>query len=240
MQTGKPITGAALVVFSGGQDSTTCLYWAKEQFARVHAVTFSYGQRHSIELESAAQIARMAGVSHEVIDIGNVLRDTSTLTCSDGEVPSAAAESENKNSLPSTFVPGRNIIFLSLAGSRAYTLGCDKIVCGVSQEDFSGYPDCREEFIRNMEKALIAGLERSIQIVCPLMSLTKCETVRLAMTLPGCMEGLGYSTTCYNGSVPPCHHCNSCLLRAKGFSQAGVVDPLLERLSSRSAEGARQ
>ncbi|MBX9692042.1 MAG: 7-cyano-7-deazaguanine synthase, partial [Cyanobacteria bacterium] len=112
-------------------------------------------------------------------------------------------------------------------------------VCGVSQEDYSGYPDCRESFIQNMEKALIAGLDRTIRIVCPLMFLTKCETVQLAMSIPGCMEALSYSTTCYNGTIPPCNRCNSCLLRAKGFSQASVEDPLLERLCRVSAEGVR-
>lgn len=215
----------ALVVFSGGQDSTTCLYWALQNFDEVHALTFSYGQRHIIELESARLIAEMAGVSQDLVELGAVFANLSSLTDPRQAIPESA--SEKVGELPSTFVPGRNIVFLSLAASRAYVKGCNSIVIGVSQEDFAGYPDCRESFIKSMESALSNGLDKPIRIVAPLQHLSKKETVELAASLPGCMDALAFSTTCYNGQRPPCGTCNSCVLRAKGFAEAGVEDPLL-------------
>lgn len=230
----------ALVVFSGGQDSTTCLYWAMQNYEEVSTITFSYGQRHAVELESARKIASMAGVDNDLLELGAIFAGLSSLTDPSQAIPAGDTGSSSdkpdapdsqKTELPSTFVPGRNILFLSLAGSRAYVRDCDAIIAGVSQADFAGYPDCRAEFIANMESALSAGLDRKVSIVCPLMHLSKAQTVELASSLPGCMEALGHSTTCYNGDVPPCESCNSCRLRAKGFAEAGVADPLIERLS---------
>lgn len=237
----------ALVVFSGGQDSTTCLFWAMKNYEEVLTITFSYGQKHAVELESARKIASAAGVENEVLELGAIFAGLSSLTDPDQAIPVGVEEhseptssSESNGSskpsteLPSTFVPGRNILFLSLAGSRAYVRNCDAIITGVSQADFAGYPDCRAEFITNMESALSAGLDRKISIVCPLMHLTKAQTVELAATLPGCMDALSHSTTCYNGAIPPCGTCNSCQLRAKGFAEAGVADPLIKRLSQKA------
>jgi len=224
----------ALVVFSGGQDSTTCLYWALQNFDEVHALTFSYGQRHIIELESARLIAEMAGVTQDLIDLGPAFANLSSLTDTDQAIPASdsAGASNATAELPSTFVPGRNIVFLSLAASRAYVKGCDTIVIGVSQEDFAGYPDCRESFIKSMESAISNGLDKPIRIAAPLQNLSKKKTVELAVSLPGCMDALAFSTTCYNGQRPPCGNCNSCVLRAKGFAQAGIEDPLLEGVPS--------
>lgn len=222
----------ALVVFSGGQDSTTCLYWALENFEEVHALTFSYGQRHIIELESARHIAEMAGVEQDLIELGPVFANLSSLTDPSQSIPVSA--SDEAGELPSTFVPGRNIVFLSLAASRAYVKGCNTIVIGVSQADFAGYPDCRDSFIKSMESALSNGLDKPIQIVAPLQHLSKKETVELAVSLPGCMDALAFSTTCYNGQRPPCGTCNSCVLRAKGFNEAGIEDPLLATSAGRS------
>lgn len=238
----------ALVVFSGGQDSTTCLYWATQNYEEVFTITFSYGQKHVVELQSARKIASLAGVENEVLELGPIFAGLSSLTDPEQAIPtgdsagssglspagSPNCSEQTSTELPSTFVPGRNILFLSLAGSRAYVRDCDAIVTGVSQADFAGYPDCRAEFITNMEHALSAGLDRKISIVCPLLHLTKAETVELASTLPGCLEALSHSTTCYNGAIPPCGTCNSCQLRAKGFAEAGVVDPLIKRLSPES------
>lgn len=219
----------ALVIFSGGQDSTTCLYWAKKHFSEVSAITFSYGQKHIIELDSAITIAKMASVPHEIISLGELWKGLSSLTDPSQSIPSAKGE---ESGLPSTFVPGRNILFLTIAGARAYSYNCDSIVIGVSQEDYAGYPDCRKPFITSMEDAIGKGLDRKISIEHPLMNLDKKETVELAQELPGCMEALAYSTTCYNGAQPPCMDCNACKLRANGFSQADCADPLVERFES--------
>ncbi len=217
----------ALVVFSGGQDSTTCLYWAKQRFGSVLALTFDYGQRHRLELDSARTIAKMAGVEHEVIDLGHIFAGLSPLTDLTKPVEAYDAVDKLPQGTASTFVPGRNILFLSVAANRAYVLGCETVVIGVAQQDFGGYPDCRLDFIEKMQAALSSGLAVPLTIAAPLMNLTKKDTVVLAQSLPGCLEALAYSTTCYNGTNPPCGHCNSCLLRAKGFAQAGIIDPLL-------------
>ena len=217
----------ALVVFSGGQDSTTCLYWAKQRFDSVRALTFDYGQRHRLELVSARIIAQMAGIEQEVIDLGHIFAGLSPLTDLGKSVETYDVVENLPQGIASTFVPGRNILFLSVAANRAYVLGCDTVVIGVAQQDFGGYPDCRLDFIDKMQAALASGLEAPLVIETPLMNLTKKETVVLAQSLPGCLEALAYSTTCYNGENPPCGHCNSCLLRARGFEQAGIIDPLL-------------
>ena len=223
---------SALVIFSGGQDSTTCLYWAKQRFKQVSAVTFCYGQRHRREIESARVIAGMAGIAHEVVDIGAVFAGSSPLTCD-----RPLAQYHDADSLPQgledTFVPGRNILFLTVAANRAYVSGCNHVVIGVTQEDFGGYPDCRDHFIEAMQTALSLGLDRPLQIHAPLQHLRKKEIVELAAKLDGCMEALAHSTTCYAGSLPPCGTCHSCLLRSRGFAEAGIADPLVTPLGVR-------
>ncbi len=231
----SPIMSKALVIFSGGQDSTTCLYWAKQRFDDVFALTFDYGQRHRIELESAEKIAAVAGVRQEVLDLGPIFKGLSPLT----DLLRDVEQYDDVGALPSgladTFVPGRNILFLTIAANRAYVLGCESLIIGVAQQDYGGYPDCRQDFIDKMQSAMASGLESDLKILTPLMNMTKSDTVSLGQSLPGCMEALALSTTCYNGA-PPCGACNSCLLRAKGFAQAGVADPLLVRLSKVAAE----
>lgn len=221
----------ALVILSGGQDSTTCLYWAKSRYERVSTLSFDYGQRHRVELESARAIAKLAGVPHETIDMGPIFAGLSPLTNTAESVERYTSAEELPGGLEKTFVPGRNILFLTVAANRAYVLGCEALVIGVAQEDFGGYPDCREDFIRKMETALQAGLDHSLTIETPLMHMNKAATVALARSLPGCMEALAHSHTCYEGAVPPCGHCHACLLRLRGFAEAGVADPLTERLS---------
>lgn len=227
----------ALVVLSGGQDSTTCLFWAGREFDEVHAVTFDYGQRHKIEIDSAIKIAQMAAVdSHEIIRLGDdILKGTSPLVS--GE---QLEQYDDFHALPGglekTFVPMRNQLFLTVAANRAYCLGINEIVTGVCQEDSGGYPDCRQSFIDAFEVTSSRGTftgERDtlshLLVHTPLMNLTKAESVYLAQTLPGCMEALAYSHTSYDGAYPPTGHDHATLLRAKGFFEADVPDPLILR-----------
>ena len=135
-------------------------------------------------------------------------------------------------------MPGRNIHFLSVAANRAYVLGVSNLVIGVSQEDFGGYPDCREDFMDKMATALSGGLGLPMQIYAPLIRMNKQQTVLLANNIPGCFEALAFTTTCYAGSAPPCGHCHACLLRAQGFDEAAVEDPLINRVKSASMDAA--
>lgn len=217
----------ALVVLSGGQDSTTCLYWAIDRFGRgrVETLTFDYGQRHRIELESAAKVAKFAGVPNTCLPIdtfaalgGDALTDDSV------DVPEG---NETEAGLPATFVPGRNLIFLTFAAAWAWRRGIRHLVTGVAQTDYSGYPDCRAATIDALQETLRLGMESEVVIHSPLMALSKRETVELIDKLGG-LPALALTHTCYNGERPPCGHCASCVLRAKGFAEAGIPDPLLQ------------
>lgn len=218
----QPSPDAAVVLFSGGQDSTTCLAWAAARFRRLLAVTIDYGQRHRIELDAARAIATAAGVEHITLPCdsfralgGNSLTGDQTV---EATVPAGG--------LPNTFVPGRNLIFLTLAAAVAWQRGISELVTGVCQTDYSGYPDCRADTMTALQAALRAGLDAPLTIHAPLMHLTKAETVLMMRDL-GRLDWLALSHTCYNGSVPPCGRCPACALRAKGFAEAGVTDPLL-------------
>jgi 7-cyano-7-deazaguanine synthase len=216
----------ALVVLSGGQDSTTCLYWAMQRFGRAQtsSVTFDYGQRHRLELECAAEVAARAGVSNQCLPIdtfaalgGDALTDT------DIAVENKAADEDG---LPNTFVPGRNIIFLTFAAAYAYQRNIGHLITGVAQTDYSGYPDCREETMSALQTALRLGMESDVVIHTPLMHLSKKQTVELARDL-GALPAMALTHTCYEGVRPPCGECPACALRAKGFAEAGIPDPLL-------------
>jgi 7-cyano-7-deazaguanine synthase len=216
----------ALVVLSGGQDSTTCLYWAIDRFGReqVSTVTFDYGQRHRIELDCAGEIAEFAGVPNVVLPI-----DTFAALGGDAlTAPDIAVESkvDEETGLPNTFVPGRNLIFLTFAAAFAYQRNIAHLVTGVAQTDYSGYPDCREKTMSALQTAIQQGMESEVQIHTPLMHLSKKETVELAQEL-GALPAMAMTHTCYNGERPPCGHCAACELRAKGFAEARIVDPLL-------------
>jgi 7-cyano-7-deazaguanine synthase len=218
----------ALVVLSGGQDSTTCLYWALDFFGKnqIETITFDYGQRHIIELASAKKIAEVAQVDNRVIPIN-------TFTALGGNSLTEANISvenglDKTSQLPNTFVPGRNLIFLTYAAAFAYQRGIDHLVTGVAQTDYSGYPDCRQETMTALEKTLQLGMESTISLHTPLMFKSKKETVIMAEKL-GALPALGFSHTCYNNSYPPCATCSACQLRAKGFAEAGITDPLLNR-----------
>ena len=216
----------ALVVLSGGQDSTTCLYWALDKFGSdaVEAITFDYGQRHRVELGCAARVAEFAGVPHTVMPIdtfaalgGNALTDQNI-----GVQKAADIETD----LPNTFVPGRNIVFLTFAAAYAWQRNIEHLVTGVAQTDYSGYPDCRQETIEALQLTLRLGMASNVVIHTPLMSLSKKETVLLARDL-GALEAMALTHTCYDGRRPPCGECPACVLRARGFDEAGIEDPLL-------------
>jgi len=220
----------ALVVLSGGQDSVTCLHWALEKWGpgNVEAVSFSYDQRHRIELQSAATIAKMVGIDHSILPINTFTAlGGSALVGRGGDVN---GHDGTNPALPSSFVPGRNLIFLTFAAAYAYQRGIHDLITGVGQSDFSGYPDCREATLQALEGAITLGMDYEIHIHSPLMHLSKAETVRLAVDLgPAAMETLAYSHTCYNGQFPPCGACPACQLRIKGFQEAGIEDPLITR-----------
>ena len=216
----------ALVLLSGGQDSTTCLYWAIDRFGRdnVSALSFDYGQRHRIELECAAAVAKHAGVERRCLPIDTFTALGGDALTDDGIA--VANEIDAATGLPNTFVPGRNLVFLTYAAALAWRLKVDNLVTGVAQTDYSGYPDCREETLAALERALRLGMESNVQIHAPLMHLSKQQTVELARDLGG-LEAMALTHTCYNGRRPPCGECPACILRAKGFAEAGVEDPLL-------------
>ena len=214
----------ALVILSGGQDSTTCLYWAIDRFGRdnVATLTFDYGQRHRVELECAANVAAHAGVPNECLPIDTFSAlGGDALTDDDIDVDVAV-----ESGLPNTFVPGRNIIFLTFAAAYAYQRDIGHLVTGVAQTDYSGYPDCREETIRALEETLRLGMESEVRIHTPLMHLSKKQTVEMARDLGG-LDAMALTHTCYNGERPPCGRCPACELRARGFAEAGIEDPLL-------------
>jgi 7-cyano-7-deazaguanine synthase len=226
----------ALIVLSGGQDSTTCLFIAKAMGYELHAVTFDYNQRHSIEIESAKRVARMADVkSHEIVYMGPILKGTSPLV-SGNELEQYSDHAHLPGGLEKTFVPMRNQLFLTIAANRAYVLGCACLFTGVCEEDFGGYPDCRQVFIDAFTDACNTGTftgengaNEPIEVFTPLMKLTKAESVDLAVNTAGAYRALAWSHTSYDGHFPPVGKDHATLLRAKGFEQAGVPDPLLIR-----------
>ena len=224
----SPRNGKALVLLSGGQDSTTCLHWAIHEFGRdsIRAISFDYGQRHRIELECAAAIAADAGVTYASLPIdtfaalgGDALTDAGI---------DVANEVDVESGLPNTFVPGRNLIFLTFAAAYAWQRDIGNLVAGVAQTDYSGYPDCREETLDSLQQTLRLGMESGVTIHAPLMHLSKKETVELAVEL-GALEAMALTHTCYNGARPPCGECPACILRAKGFAEAGIEDPIVNR-----------
>lgn len=208
---------SVLVVFSGGQDSTTCLYWAKHHFKKVVALSFLYGQKHSQEVSLAAKIAERAGVEFHVMDvsfIGGLGRNSLT----DSSV--VMDEEQPEGGVPNTFVPGRNLFFLSIAAVFARERGIGHLVTGVSQTDFSGYPDCRDSFIKSLNVTLNLAMDGEFVIHTPLMWLDKAGVWAMADSL-GVLDIIRNETlTCYNGIVGDgCGHCPSCKLRREGYER---------------------
>ena len=215
----------AVCLTSGGQDSTTCLYWARQRFEPLYALAFDYGQRHRTELDACQIVCDMAGVPLTVLPL-DILRHLggSPLIGTAGEV----LPTGGRGGLPNTFIPGRNLLFLTVAAAFAYQREVQDLVTGTCQTDYSGYPDCREDTMQALAQALTLGMDYRITIHTPLMHLTKAQTVRLAQEI-GALDVMAYSHTCYEGVFPPCQRCPACQLRMKGFAEAGVVDPLLIR-----------
>lgn len=203
----------AVVVFSGGQDSTTCLFWALEQFEQVTAVTFDYGQRNAAEIEQAVNICKEQGVKHHILDLSLLNKLSPSAMTRDIDIAHS-----DETGLPNTFVPGRNHLFLSFAAVFANNLGAKHIVTGVCETDFSGYPDCRNNFIMSLNVTLNLAMEQDFVIHTPLMWMTKADTWALADRL-GKLEYIKTQTvTCYNGIIGDgCGSCPSCELRRKGY-----------------------
>lgn len=206
-----------LVVFSGGQDSTTCLFWAKKHFKEVHALTFRYGQKHVQEVDVARSIAQKAGVDWDVMDVSFISKiGTSSLTDASIEMDQV----KPVDSFPNTFVPGRNMFFLGIAAVYARERGINHMVTGVSQTDFSGYPDCRDAFIKSLNVTLNLAMDEQFVIHTPLMWIDKCETWAMADRL-GVLDIVRNETlTCYNGvKGDGCGHCPACRLRREGLEK---------------------
>lgn len=226
-------TSAALVLFSGGQDSTTCLAWALRRFSRVETVGFDYGQRHAVELTCRTTLrdclqrqfpawAPVLGPDHR-IDLSVLGQISDTALTRDAEIVM------DRDGLPNTFVPGRNIMFLTLAAAIAYRRGIRHLVGGMCETDFSGYPDCRDDTIKAVQVALTLGMDRRFVVDTPLMWLDKAETWALAEQLGGqdlVALIIEHSHTCYHGDRSQrhawgygCGRCPACLLRARGYER---------------------
>ena len=206
----------AIVVFSGGQDSTTCLIQALTQYDNVHCITFDYGQRHNQEIEVAKKVAiELGATSHKVMDVG-LLNELAVSSLTRDNIP--VSHELQENGLPNSFVPGRNILFLTLAGIYAYQLGAESVITGVCETDFSGYPDCRDEFVKSINQSLVLGMDRNLRIDTPLMWLNKAETWALADKYGKLDYVRNQTLTCYNGVIGDgCGDCPSCDLRKNGL-----------------------
>ncbi len=217
------LTGSALVLFSGGQDSTTCLFWAKKHFKHVEALGFKYGQKHEVELKQAHLIAQKAQVPFTVLDISGMLQG-SALTEHDKDV---SAKHELNEQLPAAFVPGRNAVFLSLATSWAFTRNISDLVGGMCQADYSGYPDCRRVFVDSLQTTMTLALDKDIRIHTPLMYLSKAEAWKMAKDLDVLEIVRDMSHTDYNGDRTTYNEWGygkldnpASVLRAKGYEEA--------------------
>lgn len=208
---------AAIVCFSGGQDSTTCLFWAKKYFEKVEAVCFTYGQKHSLETEVARKIAEESNTPFSLLDVSLIGQLTSnSLTDFSVKMDEEAPE----GGYPNTFVPGRNMVFLTFVAIHARNRGIFNIVTGVSEADYSGYPDCREAFIRSLNTTLNLAMDEQFTIHTPLMNRDKSEVWELAGQL-GVLDLVKTQTlTCYNGLIAEgCGRCPACKLRREGLEK---------------------
>ncbi len=227
-----PKVEQAVVLFSGGVDSTTALYWARAKYARVIALSFDYGQRHRIELLCGRLLTRRLRLPHQILKMdlrqvgGSALTDKSIL------LPRYRHPEEIEETIPPTYVPFRNGIFLSLAAAWAEVHQVHTIICGFNTIDSPHYPDTRAEFVRVMEKAINTGTKAAagnvrLNIVAPFLHLKKSEIIQVGISLGA---DYSYSISCYNGKEIPCRTCSACLLRQKAWQEAGLEDHLLVRL----------
>lgn len=222
------VSRQAVVLLSGGLDSTTTLYIAQSQGYQITALIFHYGQRHQKEVLRAQRIARLAGCRYHVIQIALRWKGSSLLDRNQ-KIPEHRSPARIAQGIPSTYVPSRNIIFLSYASSLAEAIGAEAIFLGANIRDYSGYPDCRPQFFRAFARSIAVGTKtgvekRPIRIHAPLLYKTKEQIIRL-----GCKLKVPYALTwsCYEGKSKPCGVCDSCLLRQKGFRSLKMKDPAL-------------
>ena len=228
--TAETATPSAVVLLSGGLDSATAAAWATSKGYRLSALSIDYGQRHRCELDASRAVAQALGIrDHVVLPIDLAAFGGSALVDPSMPVPKDRSDADIGHGIPVTYVPARNTVFLSLALAMAETRGAEAIVLGVNAIDYSGYPDCRQEFLAACQEVARlgtkAGVEgRPIELVAPLVKLSKTEIIRLGLSL-----GLDYglTTSCYDPDAcgRPCGRCDSCLLRAAGFAAIGVTDP---------------
>ncbi len=215
----------AIVLLSGGLDSSTILYYAKARGFQPSCLIFDYGQRHRVELKRAAAIARQAGCPYRIVTIRLPWGGSALL---DKRIGLPKRKAIDPREIPVTYVPSRNIIFLSFAASFAEAIGARSIFIGANAIDYSGYPDCRPEFFRAFQQALDRGLRsgvsnKTIKIYAPLLRKTKAQIIQTGLKLK---VPYGRTWSCYSGGRRPCGVCDSCLLRRRGFEEAGVADPL--------------
>jgi 7-cyano-7-deazaguanine synthase len=229
----------ALVTLSGGQDSVTVLFLAKQKYKSIFALTFDYEQRHQREIEAASMVARLADVEHhEVLHLGPILHGKSPLTNYDQDLETYDSYEQMEevigDRVEKTFVPLRNALFLTIAANRAATDDIYDIYTGVSSADLQNYPDCRRAFVDSQQYTIRLALgqekeEKRMKIRTPLVQKTKAQSIDLALSLPGCYTALGFSHTAYSGEFPPITPDHSSVLRAQGFLDAMCPDPLIVR-----------
>jgi len=222
----------SIVLFSAGVDSTTALYWALDRYEKIFALTFDYGQRHSIELSMARKIAQKLSVPQKILLVDLKQIGGSSLTDTKLSLPQYERIEEIEEGLSSTYVPFRNGIFLALAAAWAETEGIKEIVCGFNVIDSPNYPDTRNQFVQAMQEAINQGTKASlsqekIQIVAPFLSMKKSEIIKEGLSLGA---DYSYSISCYSGEEIPCQKCSSCVLRQKAWKEVGLQDPLILRL----------
>lgn len=222
----------AVVLFSGGIDSTTALYWARAEYGRMTALSFDYSQRHKIELDFARKLTGRLRIRHTTLNIDLRQVGGSALTANSIPLPRFADAQDIGPGIPPTYVPFRNGVFLALAASWAEANGVPDIICGFNTIDSPNYPDTRRRFVSAMERAVNLGTGvgasgKAIRIIAPFIRLRKSAIIRKGLSLGA---DFSYSISCYRGLEIPCRKCSSCLLRQKAWAEAGEEDHLLKRL----------
>ncbi|MFH0762315.1 MAG: 7-cyano-7-deazaguanine synthase QueC [Candidatus Omnitrophota bacterium] len=227
----RPPNKRGIVLLSGGLDSAVTLYSAKKCGFKCFCLIFDYGQRHKKEINAAKEIARYAGCEFKVIKISLPWKGSALLDAKIKIPKRYALYAKRYTNIPSTYVPARNIIFLSYAASFAEAVGASAVYIGANALDYSGYPDCRPEFYRSFSRMLACGTKagvenKKIEIRTPLINKTKAQIIKTGIELKVPFE---LTWSCYNGAASPCGACDSCYFRGKGFLEAGIADPILKR-----------
>ncbi|MQY61558.1 7-cyano-7-deazaguanine synthase QueC [bacterium] len=222
----------SIVLFSGGLDSTTAIYWALERYEKVFALTFDYGQRNRIELDMAGKVAQKLSVPQKILRVDLKQIGGSSLTDTKLSLPQYERMEESEEGLPSTYVPFRNGIFLALAAAWAEVVGIKEIVCGFNVIDSPNYPDTRKQFVQAMQEAINLGTKASlspekIKIIAPFLKMKKSDIIKEGLSLN---VDYSFAISCYCGEEIPCQKCSSCVLRQKAWEEVGLQDPLILRL----------